>query len=290
LRQADDIRQFFNLSYRNLKPVGRFRDIRVQFNQLTAFDFEGNYNRIQYELKGFARFNNNWFVDVGYIHKPRIFTNTILQGGPRYRFSQEDINFFFFGTDERKKLRTSFGYVFSAAKQNNFKFFKLEGDITYQPLDALLISIRPEFIKNPSKVQYVTASNVVTGDPIMFDGSPRYIQGAFKNQSLSASVRINYTITPNLTIQYYGQPFVFRARFKDFLVIIKLILMAVCITLMKMLMERLIIVLPILISRLYNFALIWFYVGNTSQGQNSFLYGLRVLQDLQTQLNIYSGI
>jgi hypothetical protein len=208
LRQADDIRQFFNLSYRILKPVGKFRQIRARFNQFTAFDFEGNYNRIQYRIGGYAQFNNNWFVDVGYIHKPRIFTNTILQGGPRYRFSQEDINFFFVGTDERKKFRTSLGYVISAAKQNNFKFFKLEGDMTYQPSDALLISVQPEFSMNPSKTQYVTETD--------FNGTPRYIQGSFDNESFSASIRINYTINPNLTIQYYGQPFVFKARFKDF--------------------------------------------------------------------------
>ncbi|MBT8304607.1 MAG: carbohydrate binding family 9 domain-containing protein [Bacteroidia bacterium] len=208
LRQADDIRQYFNLSYQTLKPVGTFRQIRARFNQFTAFDFEGNYNRIQYRIGGFAQFNNNWFVDVGYIHKPRIHTNTILQGGPRYRFSQEDINFLFIGSDERKKFRSSFGYVFSAAKQNNFKFFRLEGDVTYQPSNALLISIQPEFTKNPSKVQYVTERD--------FNGTPRYIQGSFKNESLSASIRVNYTINPNLTVQYYGQPFVFRARFKDF--------------------------------------------------------------------------
>lgn len=208
LRQADDIRQYFNLNYRTLKPVGRFRQIRARFNQFTAFDFEGNYNRIQYRVSSFLQFNNNWFVDIGYIHKPRIFTNTILQGGPRYRFSQEDINFFFVGTDERKKFRSSFGYVMSAAKQNNFKFFRLEGDVTYQPSDALLISVQPEFTMNPSKTQYVTETD--------FNGTPRYIQGSFDNESFSASIRINYTINPNLTIQYYGQPFVFRARFDNF--------------------------------------------------------------------------
>ncbi len=208
LRQADDIRQYLNINYRILKPTGKFRQIRAGFSQFTAFDFEGNYNRIQYRLGGFLQFKNNWFVDLGYIHKPRIFTNTILQGGPRYRFSQEDINFLFIGTDERKKFRASFGYVISAAKQNNFKFFKLEGDVTYQPSDALVVSIQPEFSMNPSKTQYVTETD--------FNGTPRYIQSSFDRESFSASIRINYTINPNLTIQYYGQPFVFRARYTDF--------------------------------------------------------------------------
>jgi len=215
LRQADDIRQYFNFNYRTLKPVGAFRQINVQFNQFTAYDFEGNYNRIEYGLRTFGRFNNNWFVNVGYVHKPRIFTNTILQGGPRYRFSEENINFTFVGTDQRKKLRSTFGYVISAAKQNNFKFFQLEASLTYQPSNSLLISLEPNFNTNPNKTQYVTA-NDISGSPINYNGNPRYILGTIDNQSLSASIRVNYTINPNLTIQYYGQPFVFRATYSDF--------------------------------------------------------------------------
>jgi len=36
------------------------------------------------------------------------------------------------------------------------------------------------------------------------------------NQSLTPTVRVNYSFNPNLTLQYYGQPFVFRARYSNF--------------------------------------------------------------------------
>ena len=52
LRSADEMIQYFNLRYRTGKPVGISRNISLSFNQFTAFDFEGNYNRIQYEAKG----------------------------------------------------------------------------------------------------------------------------------------------------------------------------------------------------------------------------------------------
>ena len=129
-------------------------------------------------------------------HKPRIYTNTILQGGPRWRFSQENFVFTFFGTDQRKKLRTSWGYLYSKAKQNNFSFLSIEGDITYQPFDALSISFSPEYSTNPNKTQYITT--------VDNSGTPRYILGTIDNETLSASIRLNYTINPNLTIQYYG--------------------------------------------------------------------------------------
>ena len=51
LRQADEIRQYAWINYRILKPVWKFRSIWAGFNMFTSYDFEGNYNRIQYRFK-----------------------------------------------------------------------------------------------------------------------------------------------------------------------------------------------------------------------------------------------
>lgn len=208
LRQADEIRQYANVRYQTTKSVGNFRRISARFSQFTTYDFEGNYNRIQYEVNGNLRFLNNWWIDFGGAHKPRIFINTFLRGGPRWRYSKENFAYAFFGTDERKKLRTSWGMVYSQAKQNNFKFLEVSGDVTYQPTNAMRISISPQYNYNPNKTQYVTQVDA--------NGTTRYILGNIDNQTLSAAIRFNYTINPNLSIQYYGQPFVAIGRYKDF--------------------------------------------------------------------------
>lgn len=208
LRQADEIRQYANVGYQTTKSFGNFRRISARFSQFTTYDFEGNYNRIQYEVNGNFRFLNNWFIDFGGAHKPRIFINTFLRGGPRWRFSQENFGYFAFGTDERKKLRTSWNVVYSQAKDNNFSFFEIGADVTYQPTNAMRISINPAYNRNPNKTQYVTQADN--------NGTTRYILGNIDNQTLSAAIRFNYTINPNLSIQYYGQPFVSVGRYKDF--------------------------------------------------------------------------
>jgi hypothetical protein len=208
LRQADEIRQYAWLSYRSLKPFGKFRSVGARTNMSSSYDFEGNYNRIEYRIRGFVEFKNNWGIETGFIHKPRIFTNTILRGGPRFRFSEENVNFFFVGSDRTKKLYFTTGYVLSQANQNNFSLLRFETDITYQPTNAFSISFSPEYSKNLNKTQYVTETD--------FNDSPRYILGSIDQQTLSAAIRLNYTINPNLTIQYYGQPFVSRGRYSNF--------------------------------------------------------------------------
>ena len=209
LRNADEMIQYANLSYRSIKPTGIFRDFNVRFNQFSAFDFEGNYNRIQYQLNGSASFLNNWEIDFGLAHKPRIFSNSILRGGPRWRFSQENFQFLFVGSDRRKKFFGSIGLIHSQAKENNFSLLTFESELNYQPTNALNISLSPEYSISKNQTQYVTQSDYN-------NSASRYVLGTIDNHTLMASVRLDYTINPNLSIQYYGQPFISRGRYKDF--------------------------------------------------------------------------
>jgi len=208
LRSADEMIQYANLRYRSIKPTGVFRDFNVRFNQFSAFDFEGNYNRIQYQINGSASFLNNWEIDFGLAHKPRIFSNSILRGGPRWRFSKENFQFFFVGSDRRKNFNGTIGLIHSQAKENNFSLLKFESELNYQPTNAFNISLSPEYSISKNQTQYVTQSD--------YNSDSRYILGTIDNHTLTASVRLDYTINPNLSIQYYGQPFISRGRYKEF--------------------------------------------------------------------------
>jgi len=208
LRQADDIRTYANVRRLFNKPTSWYRQANLAFSVFTTFDFEGNYNRTQYEFRGEVNTKNNGFVEGGAAHKPRIFVNTFLRGGPRWRYNEENFWYLFAGTDRRKKLSVVAGYVDSRAKQNNFSLQRYELRFRYQPLNSLSMALNFQYEENPSRTQYVSQTD--------FNGTPRYILGAIDNESLSATLRVNYNINPNLTIQYYGQPFIFKAKFSDF--------------------------------------------------------------------------
>ena len=113
---------------------------------------------MQYEIKGSASFTTTgdrfWAA-----HKPRIFSNSVLRGGPRWRFSQENFQFFFVGSDQRKKFNGVVGMIHSQAKEDNFSLLKFESRLNYQPTNALNISLAPEYSISKSKTQYVTQSD-----------------------------------------------------------------------------------------------------------------------------------
>ena len=85
----------------------------------------------------------------------------------------------------------------------------MEGGFVYQPINALRVSVFPSLDINHDKLQYIDNYDDV-------NGSPRYLNGEINQRTLSMSVRLNYTINPNLTIQYWGQPFISRGRYSNF--------------------------------------------------------------------------
>lgn len=208
LRQADDINQFFKIERIFNEPTNWYRIADLNFEQSSAFDFEGNYNRLKYEIEGNINYKNNWRMKIGGAHKPRIFLNTFLRGGPRWRFSEENFAYLFIGTDDREKFSIVTGYINSQTVQNNFSLDRYELGFNYTPFDALNLFLNTEYEERPNKTQYVTQMN--------FNGEKRYITGAIEQQTLRATLRVDYTINPDITIQYYGQPFISKGSYSNF--------------------------------------------------------------------------
>lgn len=208
LRQADEIRQYAFLSYQTLKPFGKFRKINTEFTQFSSYDFEGNFNRMQYEIGSYANFKNNWGINGGLVYKPTIYSNTILQGGPRFRFSEEFLKNIFINSDSRKKISFRGGIVHSQGNEDSYSYLEYDFGVQYQPINSFTISVNPNYSINKNKTQYVTEA--------VFGTDARYITADLAQKTLSATVRLDYTINPNLTIQYYGQPFISNGNYSSF--------------------------------------------------------------------------
>ncbi len=73
------------------------------------------------------------------------------------------------------------------------------------------MSLTTVYEQNPNRTQYVSQQVYV---PATF--GTRYITGAIDQETLSATLHINYNINPNFTIQYYAQPFIAKGTYSDF--------------------------------------------------------------------------
>ena len=208
LRKADIIKQYTRIRYTFLKPNKTYRSANLNFEQFTEFDFEGNFNRFSSEITGFINWRNNWRTESGTGFTPHNYGNSHLRGGERWRFFDDFFAFVYFGTDQSKKFNTTFGYVYSGSEQSNDDYKRYEFRLNYQPSDALNISFRTKLELNTNKTQYISNKE--------FNDLTRYILGNIDLETWSTTLRINYSLNPNLSIQYYGQPFIARGKYDAF--------------------------------------------------------------------------
>lgn len=208
LRQTDEMIQFANLRYLWQVPTKTYRNINVRLEQFSTYDFDGNQNRMQYELQGNVNWINNWWTELGFGHTPLMYENSYLRGGPRFRLPDENFMFLFFGSDRSKKMSFTLGYVNGQNEEDvrDFRIYELRTN--YQPFDALSMSLNIEYEKSKDKTQYVTEKS--------FSNTTRYVLGEIDNQTLTTTLRLNYSLNPNFSIQFYGQPFISRGRYQNF--------------------------------------------------------------------------
>ncbi len=75
-------------------------------------------------------------------------------------------------------------------------------------MNALAISIEPTIGTDKQELQYVSTEE--------FGDQDRYILGYIDQKTVGITIRLNYSITPNLSIQYYGQPFLSTGDYTQF--------------------------------------------------------------------------
>lgn len=207
-RQADDIRHYTWIGYQTLKPTETFRRVGINYNHWSVWDFGGNHNSLRFNTNSWQNWANNWFTNLGFNYAPKQYSNFALRGGPRLRQASEIGFFNGYNTDRRKKVRFNVFHRGSRGTDNSYSSYNVDFGITYQPFNALSISANPEYGINMDKLQYI--------DNIDSNGETTYLNGSVEQRTLSMSLRLNYTINPNLTIQYWGQPFISRGRYSDF--------------------------------------------------------------------------
>ena len=207
-RLADDLRHYTWAGYRITKPFSIFRRFQVNYNHWFSWDYGGNIKAVEWNMNTNANFTNNWQAGTGFNYKPVLFSNTALRGGPRLKVAPSFGQWMFFNGDERKKFYLNGFMNYKFSKENAYASFGAELGFTYQPINSLKIALVPEYSRYKDQIQYV--------DNIEYINAVRYVNATIDQQTLSASLRLDYTINPNLTIQYWGQPFASTGRYMDF--------------------------------------------------------------------------
>jgi hypothetical protein len=208
LSQTDNISQWFWMQYRILQPKGITRARRFNINEWRDYDFGMRNLNEGYNVNAHAEFKNFWRAGGGVTYRRRSASNADLRGGPTIAYPGNMYYWMYFGTDPRKKLYAQVNPEIGVGHENYSRSTYMDLQITYRPLNALNISINPSYSRNNNALQYVTTAEA--------DGEARYIVGEIDQTVFRVSFRLTYMLTPNLSLQYWGQPFGTAGNYTNF--------------------------------------------------------------------------
>jgi hypothetical protein len=208
MRQADNILNVLWTGYHFIEPFSIFRSVDLNNDLYLSWDFGGRVNGLGYEYNAHADFKNYWHAGLGGGFNFHQVSNTILRGGPSMLLPNSGRFSMHVFSDDRKNFSAGFFANTNWGADNYYREGSLELSLTARPLNTLSISLNPSYSANTRELQYVTELDM--------SGDERYIFGRIIQHVLSMSLRVNFNITPDLTIQYWGQPFIASGDYKEF--------------------------------------------------------------------------
>jgi hypothetical protein len=208
LRQADAIMQWIWANYGISKPFSIFREISFNFNQWMGWNFGGEQIFTGGNSGMWGQFKNYWSFSLGMNRQGEGLSASALRGGPSLRYPGGWNGWLYIDSDSRKKLSYGVGTFFYYEDQNDSMSSEFEAYANYRPNKALSLSISPSYEFSLDELQYVTTLDLDEGE--------KYIFARIDQKTLGLTCRLNLSLTPDLSIQFYGQPFISAGKYSEF--------------------------------------------------------------------------
>jgi len=208
LRRADEINQFGWVSYVQRNPSGLFNNWQLNANEWLDWDFGGTL------LRKAANVNTNGQLrgqQSFHASATRVFagiSNTELRGGPSSRWPGSWEFEGSFGSDERRAVQADAGGWITLRDEDSQETWEVWADLTYQPTNSLRLTFSPWYDRNRDDLQYVATTGAAGGD--------RYLFGRLDQRTVGVTFRCDLCLTPDLTVQYYGSPFLSTGAYDEF--------------------------------------------------------------------------
>ncbi|MFC2156394.1 DUF5916 domain-containing protein [Acidobacteriota bacterium] len=207
MRRADSITQYMWLSYMEFRPGKVFRDYNVSLLYYTGWNFAGTPTAQAANFRGEFRFMNYWSLGGSINRSMESISTSHLRGGPSVRMpgnwsitttlrSDYQQNFFL-------NLRANMSLSDNGAKSYGFS-----AGFTMRLGDRIDISLTPGFNDGFRRLQYITKTTS--------SNQSHYVHGRIDQTTLSLTMRLNFTLTPNLSMQLYTQPYISAGKHSEY--------------------------------------------------------------------------
>ena len=195
------------------KPTRWYRDMFASLGGATQYDYDGDRTFSQLQAFYSASLLNYWRIRLIGIHRPDSFDGQLTRGGPVVVRSGYDVESVQLSTDARARTVLDFTIEEAHGLDHKTHYISFRPGMALKPAPNVFIQLSPGYTRDETPAQYVTT--VADPTAVAFNGT-RYVFAFIRTKTMSLDTRLNWTFTPDLTLQLYAQPFVANGRYWSF--------------------------------------------------------------------------
>jgi hypothetical protein len=208
-----DYRAFNTLLARPVnKPKGVLRNHNIFGYTYHVWNFGGDPILAGYSLAANGTFTNLWSAEVRAQYRPDVMDDRLTRGGP---IASAPSQWVFEGSvqsDRRKLVSAGLGLSSTSDEMGGYsRSVDLSFDV--RPSSALRLRAGPNFGTLRSMRQYVTSAADAQATQTF---GRRYIFAELEQTTLALETRVDWTFTPQLSLQLYAQPYVSAGSYSNF--------------------------------------------------------------------------
>jgi hypothetical protein len=209
--RANVINGHLVLGYRDFKEDALTRTKSIYATHFRSYNFDGDaegsglYLMGNAELLSFHNLRFNLGIDF------QRYNTAITRGGPSVLLPGGFSGEVGFSTDSRNAITIDGEYYF-AGDDLGSSFLNVQLGGSWRVSEVLRFSILPGYEVNKEKTQWI--GNLKDPTAVNTYGT-RHIFGLIDQRTLFATIRLDYTFTPKMSLQLYAQPFISIGQYSE---------------------------------------------------------------------------
>jgi len=201
MARADVIHTGSWIGYESVQQTARTRARSLWFNSWSQTTTAGEKTLRGARLFGRTQFRNFRAITAEYGFDASALATHMLRGGPALQIPTRQSLFLRYVSDPRKRVNYSVGTFYLRAYHAPGFVHNVTPDVTLRPSPRAEITLGALISRNRLPWQFI-------GNARSADGVSRSVVGDLQQRQFSLTSRVNFSFTPNLSLQLYAQPFV----------------------------------------------------------------------------------
>ncbi len=191
------------------EPRAFYRRLQVNFNQWNNFLTDGTNTGIGGNVNVNTTLRNMWFVYGGVGMSRGAYCGSCLRGGPLLRTDASLNSWFGFSGDSRHAVVPGLNGGYNAGDGGRSWNWSVGPTVAVRVASNVSATLGVSYSRNVSDRQSLGNFGDIGAD------TTHYTVARLSQRTLSVTTRLNYTASPTLSFQFYGQPFVSAGGYTD---------------------------------------------------------------------------